>query len=523
MKNRGSYMLLSAASLSAGTLALTRGGVGAWFLLAASASLLMYAVVLPLFVLKSLSAEHRMAYPACRAGDPMAFALQLSYSGLLPLLWLVVQVSWLHESSGQLVRYRKLLFPGFRRSTTLHYRLTGLWRGHYRLQSVQAATGDLFGFTVKVKKIEPSLGFVVYPRPSSLDRPVLQLRPQDDGAPLTAALRTSSPSSDGIRPYADGDSFRRVHWRASARLNRLVVKETERLAGVKQMLLLDAGSAAVPPKCVPTARGKGGADAKASARGKGGAEAGMDAKASARRKGGAGVGMDAQAYARGKGGAGAGMDAQAYARSKGGAEAGMDAQAYARGKGGAGAGMDAKASVRSKGGAEAEMEAKAVGSGDVEQTRALLEKRVALAAGLLEAAAGARTSCGFACSSAHPRRIPPAIRPDLTLAYETLASVGGSAAAPFAEWVREEAAALPPDTSMLLLTSTLDGLLLSAIAEARSRRRDVHVIYVHGRSTLPLAEREGAAQLQALGCGFTEVPHPRSEWPQPGGVADATA
>jgi|GEM_PF-2117110 len=416
MKSRGSYVLLSVGCLSAGALALTRGGFGAWFLWVTAAVLLLYAAVLPLLALQSLSAEQRLAYPACRAGDPMPLTLQLSYRGWLPLLWLVVQACWLHESSGQLVRYRKLLFPGFRRSVTLHYRLTGLWRGHYRLQAVEAATGDLFGFAVKVHKVELSLGFVVYPRPSALNRPVLQLQPLDDGVPLATAPWPSGPSSDGVRPYAAGDAFRRIHWRATARLNRLMVKEAEHTAGVKRMLLLDAGPAAAP--------------------------------------------------------------AEAAGRSA---------------------------------------------AGEAESMRALLEKRVALAAGLLEAAAGSRASCGFACSSAHPRRIPPAIRPDLTLAYDALASVGGSAAAPFADRVREEAAALPPDTSMLILTSTLDNLLLRALAEARSRRRDVHVVYVHGRSTLPLDEREGAAQLQALGCGFTEVPHPRSEWPQPGGVADATA
>ena len=38
----------------------------------------------------------------------------------------------------------------------------------------------------------------------------------------------------------------------------------------------------------------------------------------------------------------------------------------------------------------------------------------------------------------------------------------------------------------------------------------VHVIYVHAKPSLSVAEREGAAQLQAVGCSFTEVPHPRA-------------
>ncbi|HEY1213299.1 MAG TPA: DUF58 domain-containing protein, partial [Bryobacteraceae bacterium] len=158
-----------------------------------------------------------------------------------------------------------------------------------------------------------------------------------------------------------------------------------------------------------------------------------------------------------------------------------------------------------------------------EAAQPLLEKGVALAAGFFEAAARGRESCGFASSSAGAKRISPTIRPDLTLAYEVLASVGGKPALPFPDLVRKEAAALPPDASMLCITSTLDAGLLRAYAEARSRRRTVHVIYVHARPSLSVADREGASQLQALGCSFTEVPHPREQWPKQGGVADATA
>jgi uncharacterized protein (DUF58 family) len=138
----------------------------------------------------------------------------------------------------------------------------------------------------------------------------------------------------------------------------------------------------------------------------------------------------------------------------------------------------------------------------------LLEQRVALAAGCFAAAAAARQSCGFAAD----KRIAPQIRQDLALAYEALASVGGRPAPAFPYLVRKEAADLPPGASMLCITSTLDGFLLRAIAEARSRKRPVHVVYVHAGASLSVTDREGAAQLQALGCSFTDAPHPRSAW-----------
>jgi uncharacterized protein (DUF58 family) len=158
-----------------------------------------------------------------------------------------------------------------------------------------------------------------------------------------------------------------------------------------------------------------------------------------------------------------------------------------------------------------------------EAAQPLLEKGIALAAAFFEAAASARESCGFAGSSAGTRRIAPAVRQDLSLAYEVLASVGGKTAMSFSDLVRKEAAVLPPDTSMLCITSTLDPVLLRALMEARSRGRYVHVVYVHDEAALSAALREAALQLQASGCSFTEVPHPRSEWPGPEVIADASA
>ena len=105
-------------------------------------------------------------------------------------------------------------------------------------------------------------------------------------------------------------------------------------------------------------------------------------------------------------------------------------------------------------------------AGPAEAAQPLLEKGVALAAGFFEAAAGGRESCGFACSSSGTRRIAPTIRPDLTLAYEVLASVGGKPALSFPDLVRKEAADLPLDASMLCITSTLDVALVRAIADA---------------------------------------------------------
>jgi uncharacterized protein (DUF58 family) len=404
MKSWGKSLLLLVGCLLSAFLTYKQGGFASWFLLDCFILILVQASLVYLFALRGLSIDRVLSQTVCMSGEEIVTSLHIAHRSIVPLPWLVVKETWLHEGSGNKVTYRKLLFPWFHSSFTLHYRFMGPARGVYRFLSVEVVTGDLFGFAVKKAHRDDSQRFLVYPKPDALNRAVMTLHSEDGDKPAPGVPRAATPLVGGIREYVSGDPYHRIHWKSTAKLSRLVTKDPEQASSAKRMLLLDAAPAAAP------------ADA----------------------------------------------------------------------------------------------------------AQPLLEKGVALAAGFFAAAARGSESCGFASSSSG-RRIAPAIRPDLTLAYEVLASVGGKPALTFPDLVRKEAAALPLDASMLCITSTLDVPLLRAIAEARSRRRAVHVIYVHARPSLSVADREGASQLQALGCSFTEVPHPRSQWPKQGGVADATA
>ncbi|MBD0382280.1 DUF58 domain-containing protein [Paenibacillus sedimenti] len=407
MKSWGKLLLLVIGCLLSGVLTYTQGGLASWFLLDCLLIVLLQAVLVYTVALKGLQASRSLSAPISTSGEDLVIVLHITHRSPIPLPWFIIKESWLHEGSHAKFTYRKLLFPWFRTSFTLHYRITGLMRGVYRFAGLEVVTGDLFGFAVKKAQRTDHQRCIVYPKPDALDRAVMTLHAEDGDKPAAGVPWATAPRVGGVRDYVSGDPYHRIHWKSTAKLSRLMTKAPEQASAVKRMLLLDTTPA---PAATPA-----------------------------------------------------------------------------------------------------------------EAAQPLLEKGVALAAGFFAAAARGRESCGFASSSAGAGRIAPAIRPDLTLAYEVLASVGGKAALTFPDLVRKEAAALPPDASMLCITSTLDAVLLRAIAEARSRRRAVHVIYVHARPSLSVADREGASQLQALGCSFTEIPHPRNEWPKQGGVADATA
>lgn len=404
MKSWGKMTLLVVGCVLSIVLAYWQGGFAAWYLGICLTFIWIQAGFIYVFALKGLHVRRQLSGEVFISGEAVKVALQVGHRTLMPLPWMVIKETWIHEGSGVKLIHSKLLFPWFRSDFLLHYQITGLMRGVYRFDSLELVTGDLFGFAVRKAYRDGLHRCVVYPRPDSLDRSGMTFHSEDGDDSAILSTRGEVPLISGVRDYVSGDSYHRIHWKSTARLSRLMMKEPEQASSAKRMLLLDAAPAAGP------------ADA----------------------------------------------------------------------------------------------------------ARPLLEKGVALAAGFFEAAAAGRESCGFASSSIG-RRIAPTIRPDLTLAYEVLASVGGKPALSFPDLVRKEAAALPPDTSMLCITSTLDLALVRAIADARTKRRSVHVIYVHARPSLSIAEREGASQLQAVGCSFTEVPHPHQQWPKQGGVADATA
>ncbi|WNR45049.1 DUF58 domain-containing protein [Paenibacillus roseipurpureus] len=405
MKSWGKTTLLFAACVGSIYLAYQQGGVGAWYLGICLSLIWIQAGFFYVFALKGLQVNRHLSSNVLVSGDDLTIVLEIKHQSPVPLPWLVVKETWMHEGSGMKLSYSKLLFPWFQRTCVLPYRITHLLRGSYRFAHLEAVTGDLFGFAVRKMVREDLQRYIVYPRPDALDRRGMEFQSDEGDVSNKRGPKAETPLISGVRDYASGDPYHRIHWKSSARLSRLMTKDPEPTASTKWMLLLDSAPAAGP----------------------------------------------------------------------------------------------------------------------AEAAQPLLEKGVALAAGFFEAAASGRESCGFACSSSTTRRIAPTIRPDLTLAYEVLASVGGKPALPFPDLVRKEAADLPPEASMLCITSTLDTALVRAVADARARRRAVHVIYVHARPSLSVAEREGASQLQAAGCSFTEVPHPQSQWPVQGGVADATA
>lgn len=111
-------------------------------------------------------------------------------------------------------------------------------RGVHRLGPLRAAVGDVFGFFASGVATGETLEVLVYPRLVPLRRPALSRR-DFFGVP-----GANSPVRDpvyilGTREYQPGAPAKRIHWKASARHDRLQEKVFEPTEQEKILLALD--------------------------------------------------------------------------------------------------------------------------------------------------------------------------------------------------------------------------------------------------------------------------------------------
>lgn len=103
-----------------------------------------------------------------------------------------------------------------------------LQRGRFRLGPITAVTGDPFGLFLFHRRInDTTRAVVVYP--AIVDLPIFApARGQlAGGEALQRRTHHITTNVAGTREYAPGDSFNRIHWRSTARMERLIVKEFE--------------------------------------------------------------------------------------------------------------------------------------------------------------------------------------------------------------------------------------------------------------------------------------------------------
>lgn len=161
-------------------------------------------------------------------GDRVAVIVDLENASSLPIPWLLVEDSLPREAlacrppklrvEGR--RISLLQFgPGGRKS--IRYQLTFSTRGYYQIGPLMLESGDLFGLHRRFKVVTEPHFVMVYPKVIPLSGYDLSSRRPIGEIRMTHRLFEDPTRMAGVREYQRGDSFNRIHWKATARTGQL--------------------------------------------------------------------------------------------------------------------------------------------------------------------------------------------------------------------------------------------------------------------------------------------------------------
>ena len=117
------------------------------------------------------------------------------------------------------------------------YRRTSKKRGVVRLVSFRLATRYPFGIIEKSRTVDAPSELLVYPALLAVAEPQLPRAP--DGLDVPSLRAGPGGELGGLRDHRQGDEARAVHWRRTASLGRLVVRERARDDATRLALVLD--------------------------------------------------------------------------------------------------------------------------------------------------------------------------------------------------------------------------------------------------------------------------------------------
>lgn len=171
-----------------------------------------------------LNLNRRTRSIRAQVGQRLEETFKVRNTSLLPKLWLEV-----HDHSS-LPRHRSSeVVPALRPRTTYQWTVKTqcLSRGEFWLGPMTLTSGDPFGLFQFQREIAAQSRIIVYPAIVPLNRVALPIGALSGGEAQRRRTHYITTNASGVRDYAPGDSFNRIHWRSTARKNRLIVKEFE--------------------------------------------------------------------------------------------------------------------------------------------------------------------------------------------------------------------------------------------------------------------------------------------------------
>jgi uncharacterized protein (DUF58 family) len=159
-----------------------------------------------------------------QVGRPLEERFTVRNTSIVPKLWL--EVRDFTNLPGHLPSY---VVSNLGSNQSFTWRATTICqeRGRYQLGPVMLRSSDPFGLFPMEREWTATNNVVVYPMTFDVHQFALPLGVLPGGDALRRRTHYITTNASGVRDYAPGDSYSRIHWRSTARRDRLIVKEFE--------------------------------------------------------------------------------------------------------------------------------------------------------------------------------------------------------------------------------------------------------------------------------------------------------
>ncbi|MDM5336230.1 DUF58 domain-containing protein [Fictibacillus enclensis] len=227
--------------------AMFQGGFVSWFLFYSMLPFVAYTITMVFYPLHKIEITRTLNKDLMMAGEELVVTIELKRKTLFPLFYLIIHDEIpaplyneaLHDGEEDQIHSRVLFFPLFKKKLVYLYRIKPVPRGIFELNSISLRTGDVFGFVQKEIKVHLSDRVFIYPRYQEIEHLEMDKHLQNGVQKSGRNSMTDYTSSVSVRDYVQGDRLSWLHWKASARSNKLVTKVFEHQRNNDYVIVLD--------------------------------------------------------------------------------------------------------------------------------------------------------------------------------------------------------------------------------------------------------------------------------------------
>jgi uncharacterized protein (DUF58 family) len=224
-----------------------QGGFVSWFLFYSVLPIVLYSVSMAFYPIHRLKIERLISKDKLMAGEEVEITITLSRRSYFPLFYLVLEDvipeallrETRYDENAHQIQSRVLLFPLFRKRLTYSYAISPAPRGLFKFDQITVRTGDIFGFVLKSTSVSVKDQIFVYPQYQEIER-------WEPGKMLQTGMKkvgkrsfTDYTSTVSVRDYVPGDRMSWLHWKASARSDKLLTKVFEQQRNDDFVIVLD--------------------------------------------------------------------------------------------------------------------------------------------------------------------------------------------------------------------------------------------------------------------------------------------